>query len=256
MEQTEAKEQLSKEFDDCSDYYATERERTPYFQAQLDIALSMLAGKKGRILDIGCAAGAEIRELLARKFEVVGMDLSPRMLNFARRRFAGESAAQFCLADVEHLPFATQSMDHVVCLGVFEYLKDYSPALAEVHRVMRPGGDVVFAIPSYISVYSLTERIVRWTVVPMKGLVKRVLFGQQRQPDPGPPNRCVPRSFRALLREHGFQPNGERYSNFFIYPLDRFPDLNIRVAAALEPLCSIPVLRSAAFVYLVAARKQ
>src|SRR5277367_1676403 len=43
-----AKQQTSNLFDDCADHYAMERERTPYFQAQLAIALPMLAGETGR----------------------------------------------------------------------------------------------------------------------------------------------------------------------------------------------------------------
>jgi len=53
-------------FDGCADHYASERERTPYFQAQLAIVLSMLVGQSGRILDIGCAAGGEIPEFRLR----------------------------------------------------------------------------------------------------------------------------------------------------------------------------------------------
>jgi hypothetical protein len=68
--------------------------------------------------------------------------------------------------------------------------------------------------------------------------------------------RTKPGGFRSLLRRHGFEPKLSKYSNFFIYPLDRFPDLNERVAEVLEPLCSVPVLRWAASVYLVSARKK
>jgi SAM-dependent methyltransferase len=149
-------------------------------------------------------------------------------------------------------------MDHVVCLGVFEFLRDYNSSLAEIHRVMRPGGVALFAIPSRISLYNVTERVASWTLRPLWALVKRILFspGRRRTDPPLRRNLCVPWSFRKLLREHGFEPTRSSYSNFFVYPLDRFPDLDVRVAAALEPLCSIPLLRYAASVYLVAARRK
>jgi hypothetical protein len=69
-------------------------------------------------------------------------------------------------------------------------------------------------------------------------------------------NLVVPWRFQTLLRKHGFSPERNRSSNLFIYPLDRFPALNMRVAEALEPLCSVPGLRWAASVYLVSARKK
>src|SRR3974390_2891953 len=141
---TDPKQLVCEAFEKSAEHYATERERTPYFQAQLSIVYSMLAGEHGRILDIGCAAGGEIPEFLRRGFSVIGIDLSSRMLEFARQRFAGDREVQFCRADVERLPFSSQSMDHVVCLGVFEFLQDYSPALKEIHRVLRPGGLAAF----------------------------------------------------------------------------------------------------------------
>ena len=245
-------------FDDWADHYGADREKTPYFRAQLAIVLGMLAKEKGTILAAGCAAGGEFPELRARKFDIVGIDLSARMLEFAHRRFAADQSVRFCRADIEYLPFAAGSVDHVVCLGVFEYLRDYNQSLAEIHRVMRPGGVAVFAIPSRISLYNVTDCILNKTIRPLWLPTKRFLFPAASRPR-GPAvyrNLCVPWVFRNLLQQHGFTPMRDRYSNFFIYLLDRFPSLNERVAAALEPLCSMPLLRYAGSVYLVAARKR
>ncbi len=253
------KQRVCEIFGSSADHYATERERTPYFRAQLAIVLALLAGESGRILDIGCAAGGEIPELRSRGFSVIGIDLSPEMLDFAQHRFAGDGDVHFFRADIERLPFTAQSMDHVVCLGVFEFLPDYNRALDEIRRVLRPGGLAVFAIPSRVSLYNISDRVVSLSVGPVWRAVKRVLFRKYAQGQAGPPfqrNLCVPWRYRALLRQHGLEPERSRYSNFFVYPLDRFPDLNIRVAAALEPLSSIPLLRCAASVYLVSARKK
>jgi len=255
----QAKRQVCQVFDNCVDHYDTERGDLPYFQAQLALVLPMLAGESGRILDIGCAAGAEIRELRIRRFAVVGMDLVPGMLERARRRFEGDAHVQFCCADAQRLPFANQSMDHVVCLGVFEFLPDYASAVSEIHRVLRPGGLAISAVPSRISLYNLSYVLINSTI----GLIWRALkslFGRKAAVAGAAPsfrrNLCVPWRYRALLRRHGLKPEISRYSNFFIYPLDRFPGLNARVADALEPLCSVPLLRWAASVYLVSARKK
>ena len=148
-------------------------------------------------------------------------------------------------------------MDDVVCLGVLEYLPDYSAALTEINRVLRPGGLAVLALPSRLSLYNISDQIVNHTLRPIVRLAKRIV-GRKPRVQGGKTldrNLCVPWKFRALLRQHGFSPERRRYSNFFVYPLDRFPQAHVAVAKALEPLASVPLVRNAASVYLVSARK-
>ncbi len=251
------KRQACEIFERWADHYATERERMPYFQAQLSIVVSMLAGKSGRILDIGCAAGGEVPQFLARDFSVVGIDISSHMLEFAHRRFASDPRVHFCRADTDRLPFLSQSMDHVVCLGVFEFLPDYKTAVREIHRVLRPGGLAIFAIPSRVSQCEIGERLASVTVAPLWRAAKRLTgrASAARDAKSFHRNLCVPWRFRKLLRDQGFQPLPDHYTGFFIFPLNRFPNLNVGVAKALEPLCSVPLLRCLAVVYMISARK-
>jgi ubiquinone/menaquinone biosynthesis C-methylase UbiE len=252
------KHQTARVFEEWAEHYDTDRVRTPYFQAQLRIALSMLGDSSGRVLDIGCAAGGEVAELRARKFSVVGIDISPQMLLFAHRRFADDPHVHFCRADAERLPFKSQSMDHVMCLGVFEFLPDHAAAAREIYRVLRPGGMAVFAIPTSVSLYALSDRLVAHSVGPMWRRLKRLLGGKSIPEGFGfERNLCVPWRFRSLLREVGFDPQRSAYSNFFVYPLDRVSEnLNMRGAAMLEPLRYVPLLRWAGAVYMVSARKE
>lgn len=254
----EAKLRTREIFDDCGEHYATEREHTPYFKSQLAIMQRMFAKERvGRVLDIGCAAGGEISPFRKRGFSVVGIDFSQRMLEFGSLRFAADAQVSFCRADAERLPFTSQSMDHIVCLGVFEFLPGYEAAVREIHRVMRPGGLAVFAIPSKVSLYNIGDQLTSVTIGPLWRGVKRLLG---RMPSPGPPpgarNLVVPWKYRALLRDLGFEPERSAYTNFFLYPLDRFPKWNERVAAVLEPAASIPLIRWGASVYLVSARRK
>ena len=254
----ESKQQVHDLFDYMADEYATQRERMPFYRRQLEFMLSALGKESGRILNIGCAAGGEVQNLRARNFSVVGIDLSMRMLNFARARFASDREVLLCCADIERLPFSTHSMDHVVCLGVFEYLPDYRAALMEIHRVLRPGGTAIFSIPSRVSAFNVGERLADVTVRPIWRAVKRVTGRHPSTEHIVPPhqrNLCVPWRYRALLRREGFEPERSAYLAFLIYPLDRFPNLNIRVGEALQPLCSVPLLRYGASVYMVTARK-
>src|SRR5689334_16658834 len=120
--------------------YAARRDEDPGLIAQLTIASDMLCDEHGRTLDIGCATGGAFRMLRARKFEVVGIDLSSQMITLAKQRYADDDGIQLSRGDAEFLPFAAASFDTVTCLGVFEFLPDYTPALREIARVLRPGG--------------------------------------------------------------------------------------------------------------------
>ena len=85
----------------------------------------------GRVLDLGAGTGAANREFGTRR--VVALDPAPAMLsrNPGRRRVAGFG---------EHLPFAACSFDGVFSAFVFRNLDSIPATLAEVHRVLRPGG--------------------------------------------------------------------------------------------------------------------
>jgi demethylmenaquinone methyltransferase/2-methoxy-6-polyprenyl-1,4-benzoquinol methylase len=85
----------------------------------------------GRVLDLGAGTGAANREFGDR--EVVALDPSPEMLsiNPERRRVVGVG---------EHLPFPDESFDAVFSAYVFRNLTSVPGALAEIHRILRPGG--------------------------------------------------------------------------------------------------------------------
>ena len=245
-------------FDECVDHYAEEREQLPYFRAQINIMRSMLSGEAaGTVLDIGCAAGAEIPALRAMGHKIIAFDFSERMVQVCRRRFAADPAVEVFCAQADRLPLADQSVTHVVCLGVFEYLRDYSPGLAEISRVLRPNGLVVLAIPTAYSLYSVGERLTEATIRPLWRMAKHALGGKSKSSaDEQKTNLCLPWRLRKLLRAHGLNPERDAYTNYFLYPLDRFPSLDAKVANFLEPLASVPALKLGAYVYMVSARRK
>jgi len=100
-----------------------------------------------RVLDIGCGAG--IDTLLAARAvgshgRVVGLDMTPAMLDRARRHVAEAGADNIELREglMEALPFPDESFDVVVSNGVLNLSTRKSRALAEMLRVLRPGGRV------------------------------------------------------------------------------------------------------------------
>jgi ubiquinone/menaquinone biosynthesis C-methylase UbiE len=105
--------------------------------------------KPQRVLDVGCGDGVQAR-FLASPGQVVGLDLS---LNRLRRALdVNPPPFQAMSADVSRLPFRDESFDAVVCGQLIEHLTAPDVALAEMARVLRPGGHVLIDTPSKTNV--------------------------------------------------------------------------------------------------------
>ena len=94
------------------------------------------------ILDVGSGAGQIAKHLLKYSdagAQVTCTDLSQPMLRRARTRLKS-GVPEFVAADLAQLPFADESFDCVTCGYVLEHLADPEPGLAEIARVLQPGG--------------------------------------------------------------------------------------------------------------------
>ena len=99
-------------------------------------------GESGlRWLDAGCGAGTYTRILRGQHREVVGVDYSLPTLRRAAAR--DEEGAVYTVADVTSLPFRGEQFDGVLCLGVTQALAAGEPALRELARLLKPGGELV-----------------------------------------------------------------------------------------------------------------
>jgi SAM-dependent methyltransferase len=107
-----------------------------YAEQIIPLAVDELAGA-GRVLDLGCGDGQVARHLVAGGADVVGADPTWNQLTVAAARGGGPS---YVRAGAAELPVATGSFDAVVACLVFEHVDDLDPAVAEVARVLRPGG--------------------------------------------------------------------------------------------------------------------
>ncbi len=113
------------------------------------------------ILDVGSGAGQLLRHLLkfaAPEARIVACDLSTQMLRRARRRLRSDRPV-LCTADITCLPFGDESFDCVTCGWVLEHLPDPRPGLAEMARVLRPGGSVLIMATED----TLSGAVVSWT---------------------------------------------------------------------------------------------
>ena len=101
------------------------------------------------ILDAGCGTGLNLRHLPAGS---VGLDINPRNISVVRARVPGCSAV---LGDVEAMPFPDATFGTVVCTEVLEHVPDPRRALAEIRRVLMPGGVLIGSVPARSWVWRL-----------------------------------------------------------------------------------------------------
>lgn len=155
----------------------------------------------GRVLDIGCGSGIYLEELLAMGFESYGMDISEEMLTVTRSRLSAalaENRLHLAQGDVEHIPFGDGMFDLVICVGVFGYLLDDETALAEILRVLKPGGHLLLNLTNMFSL-SDADFVLRTRI--------RSFFSGGRQPadSPAPPDYALQSPWMLKNRKYGFK---------------------------------------------------
>ncbi|GGS29211.1 class I SAM-dependent methyltransferase [Actinokineospora fastidiosa] len=134
-------------YDSIAEAYTAENENSlmnAYYErpAMLELA-GDVTGR--RILDAGCGSGPLFAALRDRGAAVTGVDASAGMLELARRRLG--AAADLRVADLaDPLPFPDDAFDDVIASLVLHYLRDWGPTLAELRRVLRPGGRLIVSV--------------------------------------------------------------------------------------------------------------
>ena len=112
----------------------------PEYEEQiLPLAARELQGAQ-RVLDVGCGDGQVSRLAAKMGAQVVGIDPTWNCVSVAHQRGGGV----FARAGAAQLPFADGTFDAVVACLVFEHIRDVDSAIAEVARVLRPGGRFCF----------------------------------------------------------------------------------------------------------------
>jgi len=181
-------------FDEATSRRIERTYMTPDVVEQRKVARALLGLAPGEhVLDIGCGPGflaEEMAEAVGPAGSVHGIDPSPPMLAIAGARSAA-APLTFGPGEATALPLADASADVVTATQVYEYVTDMTAALAEVRRVLRPGGRVLVLDTDWDSIVwhsSDPERM------------RRVLAAwDEHLADP-----YLPRRLGGLLREAGF----------------------------------------------------
>jgi SAM-dependent methyltransferase len=104
-------------------------------------------GPADSVLDVACGPGIVAAALAREAGSVVGIDLTPSMIELAREHCAaaGLDNARFDIGDVTELPYGDDEFSRVVCRYALHHVSDPATVVAEMSRVCAPGGRVVVA---------------------------------------------------------------------------------------------------------------
>lgn len=97
----------------------------------------------GKLLDVGCATGAFLHAAKTRGWSVTGTEFSPFAVKTAR-----EQGLPVVQGELWEAGFPADAFDVVTCWHVVEHTTDPSRLIREIHRVLRPGGWLVLAVPN------------------------------------------------------------------------------------------------------------
>jgi 2-polyprenyl-3-methyl-5-hydroxy-6-metoxy-1,4-benzoquinol methylase len=129
----------------------------------LEDAAGGLAGKN--LLDIGCSAGIMTRCFASAFGQVVGTDIDLPALAAASSADA-ERQVLWAAADSQRLPFGDGAFDVVNCTHIYEHVPDAASLMAEIFRVLRPGGICFFSAGNRLSYMEPHYRLPLLSVVP------------------------------------------------------------------------------------------
>jgi SAM-dependent methyltransferase len=140
---------------------AYDRRWRRYLQATVAHTLARLPGTMaGPVLDVGCGTGVLLDALLARRAGIAahGVDLSPPMLQRAAARLA--ERAGLVAGSAQTLPFRDAAFGTVTSSSSLHYWADAQAGLAEIARVLRPGGTLV--LTDWCADHPAIRLIERW----------------------------------------------------------------------------------------------
>jgi SAM-dependent methyltransferase len=109
------------------------------------VARTVRGSARGRrVLDLGCGPG-NLLDFLVPHGDTYGSDFSADALRFC----TGRGYRRLFRADFQRLPLKSSSFDLVTCIDVLEHIEDDRRAVAELQRILRPGGILVVSVPAF-----------------------------------------------------------------------------------------------------------
>lgn len=135
-----------------------DREFPPEFFESGRIARALAMAEGSRVLDLGCFIGLCSHHLALRGHQVVGVDVDENCIEIARRKHSHPKLS-FEHTDGRGLEFDDASFDCVLLLEVLEHSFNPRGLVAEIHRVLKPGGCLIVSVPNASSYHTLARSL-------------------------------------------------------------------------------------------------
>jgi ubiquinone/menaquinone biosynthesis C-methylase UbiE len=175
------------------DHWSGSYDRNPlqrfFFEPSHRMLLEMLSPLDRRVLDVGCGTG-QLAARIQERFpdtQVYGLDLSSGMLRQAGCRASSAGGLVRVQGDSERLPFASNTFDAITCCHSFHHYPRQRRVVAEMHRVLRPGGRLLIIDGDRDRLWG--HFLFDWLVVCVEGPVRHLSSA----------------GFHALFRRGGFR---------------------------------------------------
>ncbi len=146
-------------YDAIADAYTAQNDSTLLNEYYNRPAINELLGNvSGRhVLDAGCGSGPTLVDLVEGGATVVGIDGSHAMIDIARKRLGTETDLR--VADLgAPLPFDDGTFDDVVCSLALHYLEDWQSPLAQMRRVLKPGGRLILSLEHPFAIWFAAQQ--------------------------------------------------------------------------------------------------
>jgi SAM-dependent methyltransferase len=209
--------------------------RTYNFLSRRAAVLDLLAGDGcyRRILDVGCGTGDYAVVAVRHGGVYHGVDFAPAMVGAARARIdAAGAVGAVVVGSGGALPYADDAFDLALAIGYLAYLRDPRPALAEIRRVLRPGG-VLIAQIAKPDLCGFVDRA-------LLGRLRAALRRSRTSPAPLPEGwvnvKYRARAFDRLLASHGFERAARVFNHFHALPAalrHRWPGVYLGLSEAM-----------------------
>lgn len=215
-----------------------------------------------RALEVGCGAGLASVDMARLGLRVRAVDATEAMVALADANVRDAGLAHLVetgTANAHELPDADASADLVVALGVLPWLRDPDAGLAELARVLRPGGWLVANVDNRRRLNVLLDPLYTPALAPVRQAIRR---RPQGTPDEVPDTiKHTPREYRRMLAQHGLEPvrvSGFGFGPFTLLGRRVLPgQRGVQMHLALQWLADrrVPGLTATGAQYIVLARK-
>lgn len=210
-----------------------------------------------RVLDAGCGPGAYLNPLLRMGFEVAAIDQSAKMIETAEANCAPEDRERVTLkvSGADQIPFPDRMFDLVTNIAVLMYVPDDRRVVAELFRVVKPGGALIITVDNRRDLADMVD---------LPGRMRRAIQRSRPRPAEPPssvrsapeikPRRYSPAEMRRLLVGAGFVVDEEASLGFapvLVNGVRVFGDrTDLAIDRSLQFLRNVPGLRLTGYTYV------